>query len=137
MTDVNLARHLDHLRSSGPPFFTDRSLSEALGQPPQVFLGDIVDLVNAGDAVCPCPGFYILAEDGRTNLDADSTKWIHAYMGFLGIPYRMSHLSAAYDFYGATHQAIMSIHIVAPQNIPDICTKYAKIFFLTQNTRMF
>ncbi|MDR1857280.1 MAG: type IV toxin-antitoxin system AbiEi family antitoxin [Desulfovibrio sp.] len=137
MTNGNLARHLDHLRSSGPPFFTDRSVSEALGQPPKVFLGDIVDLVNAGDAVCPQPGFYILAEEGITGLDADPRKWVHAYMGFLGIRYRMSHLCAAADFYGASHQAIMSTHIVVPQDIPDICTKYAKIFFLRQHPRMF
>ncbi|MDR1857279.1 MAG: type IV toxin-antitoxin system AbiEi family antitoxin [Desulfovibrio sp.] len=63
--------------------------------------------------------------------------WIHGYMEFLGIRYRMSHLSAAADFYGASHQAIMATHVIVPQNVPDIKMKYAKIFFLRQHPRTF
>jgi hypothetical protein len=94
MTAVTFDQYLDRLRSSGPPFFTDRSVSEALGQPPKAFLADIVDMINAGDAVCPRIGFYVLAKGGVTSLAASPERWIPGYMEFLGIRYRLSHLGA-------------------------------------------
>ncbi|MDR1857274.1 MAG: type IV toxin-antitoxin system AbiEi family antitoxin [Desulfovibrio sp.] len=137
MPDTGLARHLDRLRSSGPPFFSDMSVSEALGTPPETFRADIADLVDAGDAVCPHQGFYVLAKDGRPGLDADPTRWLQGFMAFLGIRYRVSLLSAAAHFYGASHQAIMCTQAIVPTDVKDIRTGYATVLFLRQKPRMF